>query len=76
MCKIEPLLEPRAKRLSSRYRQRAGISQATQFQPRYDDGVLQSGIKRLKPLEGENGKLRKPVADLFRDKEMLQDGIR
>ena len=34
------------------------------------------GEKRLKQLEDENGKLRKLVADLSLDKEMLQDVIR
>lgn len=33
-------------------------------------------MKRLKQLEDENGKLRKSVADLSLDKEMLQDVIR
>ena len=33
-------------------------------------------MKRLKQLEGENGKLKKLVADLSLDKEMLQDVIR
>jgi putative transposase len=31
---------------------------------------------RLKPLEDENAKLRKIVADLSLDREMLQDVIR
>jgi cell division protein FtsB len=34
------------------------------------------GEKRLKQLEDENSKLRKLVADLSLDKEMLQDVIR
>ncbi|SMX56361.1 Putative Insertion element ISR1 (Fragment) [Bradyrhizobium sp. ORS 285] len=33
-------------------------------------------MRRLKQLEDENGKLRKLVADLSLDKEMLQDMIR
>lgn len=33
-------------------------------------------MRRLKQLEDENGKLRKLVADLSLDKEMLQDVIR
>jgi len=33
-------------------------------------------MKRLKQLEDENGKLRKLVADLSLDQEMLQDVIR
>jgi hypothetical protein len=33
-------------------------------------------MKRLRQLEEENGKLKKIVADLSLDKEMLQDVIR
>ena len=33
-------------------------------------------MRRLKQLEDENGKLRKLVADLSLDREMLQDVIR
>ena len=33
-------------------------------------------MRRLKQLEDENGKLRKLVADLSLDKEMLQDVLR
>ena len=33
-------------------------------------------MKRLRQLEAENGKLKKIVADLSLDKEMLQDVIR
>jgi putative transposase len=33
-------------------------------------------IRRLKQLEDENGKLRKLVADLLLDREMLRDVIR
>jgi putative transposase len=33
-------------------------------------------MRRLKQLEDENGKLRKVVADLSLDKEMLQDALR
>ncbi|WP_292505030.1 transposase [Mesorhizobium sp.] len=40
------------------------------------DGLLPTEMKRLKQLEDENGKLRKLVADLSLDKEMLQDVIR
>lgn len=53
---------------------RAGISQATYFnwKKKYD-GLLPTEMKRL---EDEHGKLRKLVADLSLDKEMLQDVIR
>ena len=52
---------------------KAGISQATYFnwKKRYD-GLLPTEMRRLKQLEDENGKLRKVVADLSLDKEMLQ----
>ena len=40
------------------------------------DGLLPTELKQLKQLEDENGKLRKLVADLSLDKEMLQDVIR
>jgi putative transposase len=33
-------------------------------------------MRRLKQLEDENAKLRKVVADLSLDKEMLQDALR
>jgi len=33
-------------------------------------------MRRLKQLEVENGKLRKVVADLSLDKEILQDALR
>ena len=55
----------------------AGISQATYFnwKKKYD-GLLPTEMKRLKQLEDENGRLRKLVADLSLDREMLQDVIR
>jgi putative transposase len=56
---------------------KAGISQATYFNwKRKYDGLLATEMRRLKQLEDENGKLRKVVADLSLDKEMLQDVIR
>ncbi len=56
---------------------KAGISQATYFnwKKKYD-GLLPSEMRRLKQLEDENNKLRKVVADLSLDKEMLQDALR
>lgn len=55
----------------------AGISQATYFnwKKKYD-GLLPTEMRRLKQLEDENAKLRKLVADLSLDKEMLQGVIR
>jgi putative transposase len=56
---------------------RAGISPATYFNwKRKYDGLLPTEMRRLKQLEDENGKLRKVVADLSLDKEMLQDALR
>jgi putative transposase len=56
---------------------KAGISQGTYFnwKKKYD-GLLPTEMRRLKQLEDENTKLRKVVADLSLDKEMLQDVIR
>ena len=55
---------------------KAGISQATYFNwmKKYD-GLLPSEMRRLK-VEDENAKLKRIVADLSLDKEMLQDAIR
>jgi putative transposase len=56
---------------------KAGISPATYFNwKRKYDGLLPTEMRRLKQLEDENAKLRKVVADLSLDKEMLQDVIR
>ena len=56
---------------------RAGISQATYFNwKKKFDGLLPTEMRRLKQLEDENGRLRKLVADLSLDKEMLQEVIR
>ncbi len=56
---------------------KAGISQATYFNwKRKYDGLLPTEMRRLKQLEDKNGKLRKVVADLALDKEMLQDVLR
>jgi putative transposase len=56
---------------------KTGISQATYFnwKKKYD-GLLPTEMRRLKQLKDENGKLRKVVADLSLDKEMLQDALR
>jgi putative transposase len=56
---------------------KAGISQATYFnwKKKYD-GLLPNEMRRLKQLEDETAKLRKIVADLSLDKEMLQDALR
>ena len=56
---------------------KVGISQATYFnwKKKYD-GLLPTEMRRLKQLEDENAKLKRIVADLSLDKEMLQDAIR
>lgn len=56
---------------------KAGISQATDFnwKKKYA-GLLPTEMKRLKQLEDENARLKKIVADLTLDREMLQDVIR
>jgi len=55
----------------------AGIAQATYFnwKKKYG-GLLPSEMKRLKQLEDENVRLKKLVADLSLDKEMLQDVLK
>jgi putative transposase len=56
---------------------KAGISQATYFNwKRKYEGMTPPEMRRLKQLENENAKLRKLVADLSLDREMLQDVIR
>ncbi len=56
---------------------KGGISQATSFnwKKKYD-GMQPPEMRRLKQLEDENAKLKKIVADLSLDREMLQDVIR
>jgi putative transposase len=56
---------------------KAGISQATYFNWRKKyGGLLPDEMRRLKALEGENSRLKKIVADLTLNREMLQDVIR
>ena len=56
---------------------KVGISQATYFnwKKKYD-GLLPTEMRRLKQLEDENVKLKRIVADLTLDKEMLQEVVR
>ena len=52
---------------------KAGISQATYFnwKKKYS-GMMPSEMRRLRELEEENNRLKRIVADLSLDKEMLQ----
>jgi putative transposase len=56
---------------------KAAISQATYFnwKKKYS-GMMPSEMKRLRELEDENSRLKRIVADLSLDKEMLQDIVR
>jgi putative transposase len=56
---------------------KAGISQATYFnwKKKYS-GMMPTEMKRLRELEEENNRLKRIVADLSLDKEMLQDIVR
>ena len=53
-----------------------GISEATFYRwKQLYGGLLPSEVKRLRQVEEENARLRKVVADLTLDKEMLQEVI-
>lgn len=55
---------------------KAGISQATYFNWKMKyAGLLPDMMRRLKALEDENCRLKKVVANLKLDREMLQDVI-
>lgn len=56
---------------------KAGISSATYFNWRKKyAGLMPSEMKRLRELEDENSRLKRIVADLSLDREMLQDVIK
>ena len=56
---------------------KAGISIQTYYRWRKKyGGLMPSEMRRLKQLEDENAKLKKLVADLSLDREMLQDIVR
>ena len=56
---------------------KTGISEATFYNWRKKyGGLMPSEMKRLRQLEEENGRLKRIVADLSLDKEMLQDVIK
>ena len=54
-----------------------GISEATfhNWKKKYA-GLMPSEMRRMRELEDENGRLKRIVADLTLDREMLQDVIR
>lgn len=56
---------------------RTGIGQSTYFawKKKYG-GLLPDEMRRLKQLEDENARLKRIVADLTLDREMLQDVVR
>ena len=54
-----------------------GVSEATYFRWKQKyAGLMPSEVRRLRHLEEENTRLRKLVADLTLDKEMLSEVIR
>ena len=56
---------------------KAGISQQTYYRRRKKyAGLMPSEVRGLKQLEEENARLKRMVADLSLDKDMLQDVIR
>ncbi|EKV25975.1 Mobile element protein [Caenispirillum salinarum AK4] len=56
---------------------KAGISVQTYYRWRKKyGGLMPSEMKRLRQLKEENGRLKRIVADLALDKEMLQDVIK
>jgi putative transposase len=54
-----------------------GISEQTfyRWKRRYG-GMMPSEVRRMRQIEEENGRLKRIVADLSLDKEMLQEVIR
>jgi len=56
---------------------KAGVSQQTYYRWRKKyAGLMPSEVRRLKQLEEENARLKRMVADLSLDKDMLQEVIR
>jgi putative transposase len=54
-----------------------GISQQTYYRWKTKfGGLAPSEVQRLKELEDENARLKKIVADLSLDKQILQDALR
>ena len=54
-----------------------GVTEVTYYRWRREFGGLESDqVKRLKELEAENARLRKAVADLTLDKQILAEAAR
>ena len=54
-----------------------GIAEQTYFRWRSQYGGMKADdMKRLKDLDKENGRLKKAVADLILDKQILQEALR
>lgn len=55
---------------------RLGVTEATfyRWKQKYG-GLLPSEVRKMKQLEEENGRLKRLVADLTLDKQMLQDVV-
>jgi transposase-like protein len=54
-----------------------GVTEVTSYRWRREFGGLKSDpVQRLKQLEAENGRLRKAVADLTLDKQILAEAAR
>ena len=54
-----------------------GVTEVTYYRWRQEFGGLKSDqVKRLKELEAENARLRKAVADLTLDKQILAEAAR
>ena len=56
---------------------RLGVTEQTfyRWKKKYS-GMMPSELRRMKQIEEENSRLRKLVADLSLDKEMLQEALR
>ena len=54
-----------------------GVSEVTYYRWRQEYGGLKTDqVKRLKELEQENSRLRRPISDLTLDKLILQEAAR
>ena len=54
-----------------------GVTEVTYYRWRREYGGLKSGqVRRLKELEAENARLRKAIADLTLDKQILSEAAR